>query len=266
MKTIKRLTICIFLLMSLTHLKAQEAIIENVNLSVSSPACLSSGDQIDVTFNYAHRVREGVTIFVRPMSNGNLASNYSAHGSDLYRAGRGEASGSFTISTGDVFVDQIRIQIVSRSGKVIFNHLEEVQFLFMTYLVLKQDSVLSIVEDKHVIDKTILPGGEVEILFSDGSKKRIFKGGHTIINPDGTEQMALYMSVQPNTPPDLPENSQVVVWLEGVNENLLSSIRSMVGMDENVVNHYLQKESEEADNLYKQIELRMTYIEFLLRE
>ncbi len=66
--------------------------------------------------------------------------------------------------------------------------------------------------------------------------------------------------------PELPENSQVVVWLEAVNNNLLSSIRKMVGMDEDVVKHYLQKESEEADDLYKQIELRMTYIEFLLRE
>ncbi|NQU53637.1 MAG: hypothetical protein HQ522_13970, partial [Bacteroidetes bacterium] len=118
----------------------------------------------------------------------------------------------------------------------------------------------------HVIDKTILPGGDVEILFSDRTKKRIFKGGYSITNPDGSEQMVLMMSVQPNTPPELPENSQVVVWLEAVNENLLSSIRRMVGMDDDVVNHYLQKESEEADGLYKQIELRMTYISFLLSE
>lgn len=266
METIKKLAICTFLLMCLTPLNAQEAFIRNVNPSVSSPTCLSHRDNIEVTFSYAHRVREGVRIFVRPMSKGNLTPNYSAHGSGLYKAGKGETSGSFTITSGDILVDQIRIQVVSESGKVISNHFEEVQYLFLTNLVLNQPAANTPPGAVHVIDKTILPGGDVEILFSDKRKKRIFKGGYTIINPNGSEQMVMMMNVQPNTPPELPEDLQIVLWLEAVNENLLSSIRRMVGMDEAVVNHYLQKENEEANDLYNQIDLRMTYIDFLLSE
>src|SRR4029079_138585 len=61
-------------------------------------------------FNYTSR-QDGVRIFVRPFTNGALTPNYAAHGSQAYPAGARTGSGFFTITSGQVVVDQLRIQM-----------------------------------------------------------------------------------------------------------------------------------------------------------
>ena len=267
MKTIKRLAICVLLLLPLTSVNAQVVLIRDIKCSVPYPGCLSHGDKIDVTFRYVSKSKEGVRIFVRPLSNGQLTPNYAAEGSGLYPEGNGSGSGWFTITSGDVLVSHIRIQAVSKSGNVLYTQFKEVQYLFLTKLASKENSD-SISNKSIVIDRNILPNGDVEISYSDLSKKRISEGVSVIITPDGNKssEMTPYIFVQPNTPPQLPEDSAVLKWLEILNENLLNSIRTLVGDKEDAVNHYLQNEKEVTRDLYKQIELRITYINHLLNE
>lgn len=240
--------------------------ITNVRISNSSPACLANGDQVNVEFEYKHNNAGGVRIFVRPMSKGNLTPDYAAHASPLYKEKQGSGEGNFTISSGKVFVDQIRIQMVSKSGDVILNHYEDVQFIFTGENGAEQSNTEIPQGDVHVIDKSILPDGKVQISYSDNSKKLLYKGGFARIDPQGKMQTFSMMGVQPNTPPGLPGDSDIVAWLEDMNAKLLNSINVLVGMDEDIVNHYLEKENEETDDLYGQINLRMTYIDFLISE
>jgi len=267
MKTIKRLAICVLLLLLITSVNAQVVLIRDIKCSVPSPGCLSHGDKIDVTFRYASKSKEGVRIFVRPLSNGQLTPNYAAEGSGLYPEGNGSGSGWFTITSGDVLVSHVRVQAVSKSGDVLYTQFKEVQYLFLTKLASKENSD-SISNKSIVIDRNILPNGDVEISYSDMSRKRISEGVSVIIKPDGSEQskMVPYIAVQPNIPPQLPDDSKLRDWLEIQNENLLNTILILVGNNEDAVKSYLQNESEKTRDLFEKIGLRIECINLLLNE
>ncbi|MHC4888469.1 MAG: right-handed parallel beta-helix repeat-containing protein, partial [Planctomycetota bacterium] len=61
----------------------------------------------------------GVYIWARPMTNGSTSPNYSAHSSPLYSPGNGSGTGDFTITAGDVVVDQIRFQMYNMEETVL---------------------------------------------------------------------------------------------------------------------------------------------------
>ena len=85
--------------------------ISNIELTPSSPASLTFNQNVDITFNYTTDEASGVRIWARPFTNGSLTPNYAAHGSPVYPAGSGSATGYFTITSGDVIVDEIRFQM-----------------------------------------------------------------------------------------------------------------------------------------------------------
>lgn len=99
-----------FLVLSANFGQTLNAIFD-VELAPSSPASLVHEESVDITFSYTKNVTEGVHIWARPMSGGSLAPDYSAHGSPVYVASSGTGSGHFTITTGDVHVDQVRLQM-----------------------------------------------------------------------------------------------------------------------------------------------------------
>jgi len=86
-------------------------VVSHVFLSPDTPDVLAFGQNVDLRFQYLTRETTGVRIWARPFTNGNLTPNYAAHGSPIYKTGAGQGSGSFTISSGTVVVDQIRIQM-----------------------------------------------------------------------------------------------------------------------------------------------------------
>jgi hypothetical protein len=86
-------------------------IVTDITLGPDTPDVLALGQNVNLTFNYSTRQAGGVRIFARPFSNGALTPNYAAHGSPLYPTGSGSGSGFFTITTGQVVVDQIRIEM-----------------------------------------------------------------------------------------------------------------------------------------------------------
>ncbi len=89
----------------------QVDMVTHIALSPDTPDVLKFDQNVNLTFNYITRQPGGVRIWARPFTNGALTPNYAAHGSPLYPTGSGSGSGFFTITTGQVVVDQIRIQM-----------------------------------------------------------------------------------------------------------------------------------------------------------
>ena len=86
-------------------------LVTDITLSPDTPNVLSFDQDVNLTFNYSTRTVGGVRIFARPFTNGALTPNYAASGSPLYAIGGGSGSGFFTILSGPVVIDQIRIQM-----------------------------------------------------------------------------------------------------------------------------------------------------------
>lgn len=76
----------------------------------SRVAAFANGEDVTVTMSFTTDEAAGVRIFARPYTNGSLTPAYSASGSPIYM-GAGMATGSFTITAGDVIVDEIRIEV-----------------------------------------------------------------------------------------------------------------------------------------------------------
>ncbi len=86
-------------------------LVTDIALTPDTPNVLKFDQNVNLTFNYSTRQVGGVRIWARPFTNGALTPNYAAHGSPIYPIGGGSGSGFFTIYSGQVVVDQIRIQM-----------------------------------------------------------------------------------------------------------------------------------------------------------
>jgi hypothetical protein len=96
-------------------------IITNVVMNPGSPAALRSNTHVDIAFDYVTDAPGGARIFFRPFSGGNLSPSYAAHGSPLYPAGGGSDTAFFTITDGEVLVDQVRVQILNADQTVLLH-------------------------------------------------------------------------------------------------------------------------------------------------
>lgn len=100
---------------------ALQGLVSHIVFTPSSPNILPMGQNVTFTFNYSTSYPGGVRIWGRPFTHGALTPNYAAHGSPLYMPGSGSDSGFFTITTGNVTVDQVRFQIVAADTGVVLN-------------------------------------------------------------------------------------------------------------------------------------------------
>lgn len=106
-------------------------LVTNIKLTPDSPNILLTNQDVTFTFNYISNQPGGVRIWARPFSGGALTPNYAAHPSPLYPTGSGSGDGFFTITVGDVVVDQIRFQIYDGTGTtLLFEAFLPVHFLF----------------------------------------------------------------------------------------------------------------------------------------
>lgn len=105
--------------------------IKDIVFSPGPHAFLTFNQNVNLTFNYATNEPTGVRIFARPFSSGSLAPNYGAHGSPAYPSGSGAGSGFFTITSGDVFVDQVRFQMKNENqSQLLLELFVPVAYLF----------------------------------------------------------------------------------------------------------------------------------------
>jgi hypothetical protein len=82
-----------------------------VGFNPPAPADLTFGQPVSVTFTYATTETGGVTIQLQPFAGGALAPNRATSDATLYLASQGRGSLTFTVTAGDVRLDQVRFQI-----------------------------------------------------------------------------------------------------------------------------------------------------------
>ncbi|MFH1198158.1 MAG: T9SS type A sorting domain-containing protein [bacterium] len=85
--------------------------VNNITFDPPSPAYLMNNQDVTINFDYSTSFPGGVRIFFRPFSGGWLSPDYAASGSPLYPAGTSNGTGSFTITNGNILVDEMRVQI-----------------------------------------------------------------------------------------------------------------------------------------------------------
>ena len=95
--------------------------ITNIQLAPPSPAAVNDGDNVVVTFDYMTPEQDGVLVFFRPYSGGDLSPDYAAHPSEVYPAGAGVGSGWFTIASGAVVVDEIRVTMTNPAQSTTYH-------------------------------------------------------------------------------------------------------------------------------------------------
>lgn len=106
-------------------------------LNPTSPAQLNFNDKVTINFDYETTEANGVRIFIRPFAGGGLAANYGASGSPVYAVGEGNGSGNFTIVSGAVTVDQLRIQMLSADdSELLFEDFVPVSYKFKNPIIL----------------------------------------------------------------------------------------------------------------------------------
>ena len=76
----------------------------------SRSAAYKHGEYISVFIDYDTDEMNGIRIFARPFTNGELTPDYSGAGSPVY-FGSGTMESYFTINSGNVVIDEIRIEV-----------------------------------------------------------------------------------------------------------------------------------------------------------
>ena len=114
------------------------------------------------------------------------------------------------------------------------------------------------------VERRILPDGAVELRYTDGTIRKLFRGGETITRPDGSSSTMLYQNAQPPTPPTAPPDASHATWLAAENARLLDIMRTLVGHDEPSIQNYLQREGSDR-SVYQQIETRTEAVGWLVR-
>jgi len=96
-------------------------LVTNIELSPDTPNVFKYGQDVNITFSYRQNHPGGVRIFARPFSGTAISPGYGAHGSPVYTAASGIGAGSFTLNTGPLVVDKIRIQMeAAEDGRLLF--------------------------------------------------------------------------------------------------------------------------------------------------
>ena len=93
--------------------------VTNITLNPPTPNILVHNQSVTVSFSYATTQAGGVRIFARPLVGGSPAPNYSASGAPLSPTGSGTGTQNFTIKSGNVTVDHIRIQMWNANQTVL---------------------------------------------------------------------------------------------------------------------------------------------------
>lgn len=113
--------------------KGPANIANSITLTPATPNILKFGEDVSLAFKYTTDEPDGVRIWALPFTNGALTPDYGAHGSPEYPVGSGAAAGHFTINSGTVTVDEIRIQMWSAGEgetKLLFERKIPVSYQF----------------------------------------------------------------------------------------------------------------------------------------
>ena len=124
--------------------RARADAIWNVRIAEGPIAAIQHNQNVNISFAYEVTTAGGVRIFARPMSGGSLSPNYVAHPSPVYAVGRGTSSGWFTITTGNVTVDQIRFEVWDDQQTTIL-----LRFYIPVHMIFSSNALYNIVLDRN---------------------------------------------------------------------------------------------------------------------
>ncbi|MFH5833409.1 hypothetical protein ACG2F4_15795 [Halalkalibaculum sp. DA3122] len=230
------------------------------DISPSSPSKLSVNEEITISFAYEIDNPGGARIFIRPITSSQLTPGYAASGSPIYQ-GEGEATARFTITSGNVTIDQLRLQVVDAAQKqLIFEFFMPVEYVFSPptavlvqphqLLQPQQPQTLSVIpkelhaiapvdtvtqdedEDKvKLTRRTVTPDGIIELHYSDGTIVGIISPDQRYtVDPatgDTTHTQLFYSQVQgaeePASPPGFTATAAT-----SVDEEWLSSLNAWI--------------------------------------
>lgn len=103
--------------------------VTKVTLNPPNPNILLNNQQVTVSFTCA--ANQQVLVFARPFAGANPAPHYAASGGSTLNSPGGTGTQSFTITTGNVTVDRIRIQILNPTQtQVLFEAFLPVHYEF----------------------------------------------------------------------------------------------------------------------------------------
>ncbi|HKP13102.1 MAG TPA: hypothetical protein VJZ91_13375 [Blastocatellia bacterium] len=107
--------------------------VTKLTLSPSDPNVLVNGDKVTIHFSYTTTQPGGVRIFARPFVGNSAAPGYAASGAQVSPTGSGTGTQDFTITTGNVTVNRIRIQMFnSAQSQLLFEVFVPVSYEFRT--------------------------------------------------------------------------------------------------------------------------------------
>lgn len=268
-------------------------------ISPDSPSHLNFDQQVSVTFEYAIDEAGGARVFVRPISSGSLTPNYAASGSPVYK-GVGKETVNFTIRSGEVTVDQLRIQVLSENqNQLLFEFYLPVEFTFsspkqtLVYPHILNQKSLKVLQkfdanaatdtsttERTIVKQLVKEDGTIETHYSDGTI-----WGHTpsdetyFVDPatgDTTFTVLMKYEVQEASQPAAPPGSVATTysevdsdwlkslnaWLEYLAQHQLNKIEGLL-KDENSFRNYKTFEQDSVTTLYEKINLRYTFLEKL---
>jgi len=292
----------IIFLFTFVHATLVAQTISITGIYPDSPSSLTFNQKVTINFNYSLRNQNAIQIFMRPVTSGKLTPNYSASGSPLYR-GKGTGTASFTVTAGNIEIDQIRVQVLSSpQNRLIFEFYVPVDFTYSSavftllkpqlidrgavtarsqqYELLTPSDTLSV--SGQEVKRTITKEGIIEIHYSDGNIKGIISWDHwyTIDPVTGDTSYTKLMlnqvqgTSQPADPPGFGTTvntsvdeewlSSLNTWIEYLGNELLFSIENQI-RDPDSFENYKLFENENSSTLYERVNLRYTFLKKLLQ-
>ncbi len=125
----------LFLLFLIGMMSSAFAVTDICNIEITPDArasAFSNGEYVNVNIDYSTDEVDGIRIFARPFTNGDLTPEYSAAGSTVL-FGSGTKNSNFTITQGNVLVDEIRITVFNGDqSELLYRMYIPVHFSFGT--------------------------------------------------------------------------------------------------------------------------------------
>ena len=119
-------------------------LVEEIQLCPAAPARLENGEPVNIQYGYYNDEGQNTRIFVRPFTNGSLSPGYAASGSGEYPVGGGINKSYFTITSGNVKVDQLRFQVTNANQSAVLAE----YFIPVSYVFGNPTSPIAELEEK----------------------------------------------------------------------------------------------------------------------
>jgi hypothetical protein len=93
--------------------------VTGITFNPPTPNVLVHNQKVTISFSYATTQAGGVRIFARPFTGTAATPGYAASGANISPTGSGTGSQFFTITSGNVTVDRVRIQMWNANQTVL---------------------------------------------------------------------------------------------------------------------------------------------------